>query len=67
MSVTGLCQVCESATATRGCRQCGTNVCEKHFDRTHGVCSRCASVFGDGDDGDDGGPGRSGSGPTGMR
>lgn len=64
MSFTGLCQVCESTTATHACRQCGTNVCADHYDRTHGVCSRCASVFG-GDETER--TGESGSDPTGWR
>lgn len=45
MSLSGLCQICESATAEHACSQCGTQVCEKHFDQTHGVCAQCASTL----------------------
>lgn len=46
MSLSGLCQVCESAEAGHTCQQCGTNVCEKHYDREYDACVRCASVAG---------------------
>jgi hypothetical protein len=73
MSFSGLCQVCESATADHACRQCGTQVCDNHFDRTQGVCAQCASVLDEG--GEDGGgdrddstPGHDDTGPgAGMR
>lgn len=42
MSVTGLCQICESAQAIGRCEQCGTIACEAHFDRRLGACAECA-------------------------
>lgn len=50
MSFSGLCQVCESAEADYACDQCGTQVCEKHYDQTHSVCVQCASVLDEGGD-----------------
>ncbi|WP_199174700.1 hypothetical protein [Halegenticoccus soli] len=50
MSVTGVCQICEAAEATHACDQCGTLVCERHYDREHGVCVRCAASLGGEDD-----------------
>jgi hypothetical protein len=42
VSVTGLCQVCESARAVEQCRRCGTLVCRDHFDADTGFCVDCA-------------------------
>jgi hypothetical protein len=42
MSVTTLCQVCETATASHACDGCGAAVCVDHYDRTAGLCSACA-------------------------
>ncbi|SEO26995.1 hypothetical protein SAMN04487948_101440 [Halogranum amylolyticum] len=71
MSLSGLCQVCESTTAEHACDQCGTQVCEEHFDRTQGVCVRCASVRDEGGVGErekPSGTGHDDTGPgTGMR
>lgn len=72
MSLSGLCQVCESTTAEHTCTQCGKQVCEKHFDQTHGVCVQCASVLDEGDVDVDrespSGTGHDDTGPgTGMR
>ena len=65
MSVTGLCQVCESAEAVHQCPRCGTLVCEAHFDEAAGLCVTCAAETGPRDgDGDDG---WSDTGPTGPR
>ena len=41
MSLSGLCQVCEHATAAYGCEQCGAAVCGAHYDRRSGRCVRC--------------------------
>jgi hypothetical protein len=43
MSVTGLCQICETARADHKCTACGLLVCDTHFDGEHGVCTDCAS------------------------
>jgi len=42
MSVSGLCQVCESAAAEYSCELCGAVVCADHYDRSAGVCGQCA-------------------------
>ncbi|SEA35447.1 HIT zinc finger [Haloplanus vescus] len=42
MSVTTLCQVCESATARYTCDACGAAVCPAHYDRESGLCAGCA-------------------------
>jgi hypothetical protein len=42
MSVSGVCQVCESAEAQAQCRSCGALVCANHYDRDTGVCTECA-------------------------
>ena len=42
MSVTGLCQICESAQAQFACDRCGRMVCETHYDRELGLCTDCA-------------------------
>jgi len=43
MSVTSICQVCESATASHTCDACGAAVCAEHYDRETGLCAPCAS------------------------
>jgi hypothetical protein len=42
MSITGLCDICEDRTAEHSCPQCGTVVCERHYDEEFGACMRCA-------------------------
>jgi len=42
MSVTGICQICESAEATFACDRCGRVVCDAHYDRETGLCTECA-------------------------
>ena len=49
MSVTGLCQLCESRPAEQRCDNCGTFACGQHFDRGLGLCADCASRARDGD------------------
>lgn len=44
MSTTGVCQICENAPAEHRCEQCGTLVCAAHFNRTQGLCVRCAGA-----------------------
>lgn len=52
MSVTGLCQICESATAQSQCDRCGTIACQQHYHEEFGMCIECARTArpGDGDD-----------------
>jgi hypothetical protein len=53
MSVTGLCQICETNQAEHSCPNCGTLACEDHWDEALGLCAQCAATVGDGrDDGD---------------
>ncbi|QLC32936.1 hypothetical protein EFA46_001485 [Halarchaeum sp. CBA1220] len=62
MSVTGLCQLCESAEARSACDRCGAVVCREHYDAELGVCTECAAEQrrSSGVTGDDGGPGFTG-------
>lgn len=46
MSVQGLCQVCESATANHRCDRCGSLVCSTHYDADTGLCVDCAAEVG---------------------
>ncbi|MFB6120300.1 MAG: hypothetical protein ABEJ68_04195 [Halobacteriaceae archaeon] len=51
MSITGLCQICESAEAVHQCNRCGALVCQSHWDPEAGLCVDCAretSPSGDG-------------------
>jgi len=41
MSVTGLCQRCESE-ARFSCDRCGALVCQAHYDPSTGYCTDCA-------------------------
>ena len=43
MSVTGLCQICESRTAIDRCDNCGTLACEQHYERSLSLCADCAT------------------------
>ena len=43
MSLTGLCQVCEAATAGHACDRCGRAVCDDHWDEAARACSGCAA------------------------
>jgi hypothetical protein len=43
MSITGVCQICESAEARHSCGQCGRAVCDDHYDREMTVCEVCAT------------------------
>ena len=56
MSISGLCQICESREAKRQCNNCGALVCDADFEDATGVCVQCASGRGDVDPtGDPGG------------
>ncbi|GGL50556.1 hypothetical protein [Halocalculus aciditolerans] len=46
MSVTGVCQLCESAQARFACDRCGRVVCADHYDRGSGLCTDCAKQRG---------------------
>jgi hypothetical protein len=46
MSVSGLCQVCESAKAQFRCDSCGALVCPTHHDQSTGLCTTCAGAGG---------------------
>lgn len=50
MSVTGLCQICESAEADHTCDRCGAVVCDSHFDSQRGICSQCLTELPSGQD-----------------
>ncbi|WP_254525495.1 hypothetical protein [Natrinema caseinilyticum] len=43
MSVSGLCQICESRPAQHQCPNCGTFVCDLHYDNELGLCADCAA------------------------
>ncbi|MCU4924697.1 hypothetical protein OB905_01690 [Halobacteria archaeon AArc-dxtr1] len=43
MSVSGLCQICESRPAQERCQNCGTFACQAHYDQGMGLCADCAS------------------------
>jgi hypothetical protein len=55
MSITGVCQICESAEARHSCQQCGRAVCDDHYDREMAVCEVCAAELRRGGGGDAGG------------
>ena len=42
MSVSGLCQICETREATNQCANCGALVCDRDFERGAGICVQCA-------------------------
>lgn len=42
MSVSGLCQICESAEARDTCERCGRVVCAQHYDEAFGLCLECS-------------------------
>ncbi|WP_266079835.1 hypothetical protein [Haladaptatus caseinilyticus] len=48
MSVTGLCQICETAEATHDCDRCGALVCSEHWNRGNGLCVECTAEIGGG-------------------
>lgn len=43
MSVSGLCQICESRPAERQCANCGTLACDAHFEESTGLCVECTA------------------------
>lgn len=46
MSLSGLCEVCQTPSVEHTCDRCGQLVCDTHFDETVGVCVECASEVG---------------------
>ncbi len=44
MSVSGLCEICESRTAEQRCRNCGTFACQAHYEPGKGLCADCAAT-----------------------
>ncbi|MDL5362406.1 hypothetical protein [Halalkalicoccus sp. NIPERK01] len=46
MSLTGVCQHCERAPASHTCPNCGSLVCDRHFDGPAGRCARCLGGMG---------------------
>ncbi|WP_323675435.1 hypothetical protein [Halorubellus sp. PRR65] len=58
MSVSGLCQVCESNAAEESCERCGALVCERHYDGEHAMCVSCVAETTRGDRDDRGDRGR---------
>ena len=43
MSVSGLCQICESQPAQERCANCGTLACTDHYEAGAGICVECAA------------------------
>lgn len=43
MSVSGLCQICESRPAQEQCPNCGTLACDTHYEDGKGLCVQCAT------------------------
>lgn len=43
MSISGLCQVCETRQAEHQCTNCGALVCDVDFERGPGLCVNCAA------------------------
>ncbi len=43
MSVSGLCQICESRPAKERCQTCGTLACTVHYKEAHGLCVDCVA------------------------
>ena len=54
MSVSGLCQVCESDPAVDRCERCGALACGRHYDPDEGLCVECVAETGVGEGGGDG-------------
>jgi len=41
MATVGSCHICGAAGTTNTCEQCGGLVCERHYDRSTGLCRDC--------------------------
>ncbi|MFC7230406.1 hypothetical protein ACFQMM_01745 [Saliphagus sp. GCM10025308] len=44
MSVSGLCQICETRSAEERCDNCGALVCQVHYQEGVGLCANCANT-----------------------
>lgn len=60
MSVSGLCQICETAEAVDNCTHCGALACDRHLDDETWLCTSCASELNRGAGGGDTGSERGG-------
>lgn len=47
MSLSGLCEICQSPGVEYTCDRCGQLVCNRHFDVQLGVCTDCAAEIGE--------------------
>ncbi|MFB6162037.1 MAG: hypothetical protein ABEJ86_01155 [Halococcoides sp.] len=55
MSVASTCAICDRSVE-HTCTRCGDLVCDRHYDRSSGFCTRCAGEMGrsgNGSDADD--------------
>ncbi|MFO7834792.1 MAG: hypothetical protein R6V31_12295 [Halohasta sp.] len=41
MAIVGSCHICGAAGGRHTCEQCGGLVCERHYDRSTGLCRDC--------------------------
>lgn len=48
MSVSGLCQICETREAEDTCERCGRTACPRHYDEAFGLCLDCSEAAGRG-------------------
>lgn len=46
MSVSGLCELCQQHEVIDGCDRCGRLVCERHYDKSTGLCIDCLREVG---------------------
>ncbi|MFC6835536.1 hypothetical protein [Halomarina ordinaria] len=46
MSVSGLCELCQTNEVVDGCDRCGRVVCADHYDRPTGLCTDCLKEAG---------------------
>lgn len=61
MSVSELCQICESRPADYTCERCGRTVCSQHYDDSLSLCLDCSEGSGSGSN-EPTGPGRDDTG-----
>lgn len=47
MSVSGLCEICQTPDVDYTCDRCGQLVCDEHFDENVGFCVECAAEIAD--------------------
>lgn len=48
MSVSGPCEICNSADVSHTCNRCAQLVCERHYDEDVGFCVECSAEVGTG-------------------